>query len=43
MRITLIFAWYDLWIGAYYDRERRALYLMVPMAGVRITRNRKEK
>jgi hypothetical protein len=26
-RISLSFAWYDLWIGAYIDRERRRLYV----------------
>ena len=36
MTIRPVFAWYDLWIGAYYDRPRRRLYLMLPMVGVRI-------
>jgi hypothetical protein len=27
MRITIKFAWYDLWIGAYIDRPNRTLYL----------------
>jgi len=31
-----VFAWYDLWIGAYWDRRTRTLYLMVPMIGVAI-------
>ena len=35
-RIRFIFAWYDLWIGAYWDRAARRLYLMVPMVGVSI-------
>ena len=39
MRVKLILAWYDLWIGAYYDRKDRALYLMIPMIGVRISRH----
>jgi len=33
-RIRPIFAWYDLWIGAYWDRQKRRLYLMVFMVGL---------
>ena len=34
-RIRFIFAWYDLWVGAYYDRTKRLLYILpVPMVGV---------
>jgi|JI9StandDraft_1071089.scaffolds.fasta_scaffold365936_2 hypothetical protein len=33
--VRLFFAWYDLWIGAYWDRERRMLYLCpVPCFGI---------
>ncbi len=35
MRIRLYFAWYDLWIGAYWDRAKRTLYLGIPMIGVK--------
>ena len=41
-RIKFIFAWYDLWFGAYWDRKARHLYLMIPTAGVRIDFSRKE-
>ena len=27
MKVTAFFAWYDLWIGAYYDRKYRQLYI----------------
>lgn len=27
MRVKFFIAWYDLWIGAYYDRKARALYV----------------
>lgn len=28
MKLTkVLFAWYDLWIGGYYDREKRILYI----------------
>ena len=37
MSIRPFFRWYDLWVGAYYDREARALYVCpLPMFGVRI-------
>jgi hypothetical protein len=40
MSVQLFFRWYDLWIGAYYDREARALYVCpLPMVGARIGRN----
>ncbi len=28
MRIRLIFAWYDLWVGIYWDRHGRRLYVL---------------
>jgi hypothetical protein len=35
VRIKLIFAWYDLWIGAFWDRKKRWLYIFpIPMFGV---------
>lgn len=35
MRVRFIAAWYDLWVGAYWDRRRRRLYLLlVPCLGI---------
>lgn len=35
MKVRLIFAWYDLWVGGYLDRKGRALYLLpFPCVGV---------
>lgn len=27
MKLSFFFAWYDLWVGAYYDRKVRVLYV----------------
>jgi hypothetical protein len=33
--VNLIFAWYDLWIGAYWDKKQRRLYILpIPCVGV---------
>lgn len=38
MTIKPFFAWYDLWIGGYYDRKKRVWYvLLLPMLGFKIT------
>lgn len=35
LSVAPVVAWWDLWIGAYWDRKRRWLYLLpVPMIGV---------
>jgi hypothetical protein len=37
-RVALITAWYDLWVGAYVDREGRKLYVLpLPCLGVVIS------
>jgi hypothetical protein len=34
-KIKLMFAWYDFWVGAYWDRYARRLYIFpVPMFGI---------
>ena len=33
--VRLIFAWYDFWVGAFWDRRRRRLYILpLPCVGI---------
>lgn len=35
MKVKLIFAWYDFWIGIFYDRNKKKIYVFpIPMFGV---------
>lgn len=36
MKIRPVFAWYDLWFGAFWSRKDRTLYVMVPTVGIAI-------
>jgi len=38
MKIKPIFAWYDFWIGVFYDRQKKNIYIfLLPMFGFKIT------
>ena len=38
LKFRVILRWYDFWVGAYWDRDRRRLYVFpVPMLGVVIS------
>ncbi len=41
IKVRIVFAWYDWWIGAYWDRKGKALYLMIPMMGFALGGNHK--
>lgn len=35
VRIALLFAWYDLWVGLFWDKKKKWLYILpVPMLGI---------
>lgn len=35
MKIKPLFAWYDLWIGAFWDAKGRKLYILpIPCVGI---------
>jgi hypothetical protein len=37
MKVFIVLAWYDIWIGFYYDRKNRHLYILpVPCIGIRL-------
>ena len=38
MTIKPLFAWYDLWVGVFWDGQKRKLYILpLPCIGVVIT------
>ncbi len=42
MKIKFQFLWYDFWIGAFYDRAHKVLYICpLPMCVIRISRESK--
>lgn len=45
MTISFLCAWFDFWVGAYWDRQARKLYLLpLPCLGIVITfRRHREK
>lgn len=41
MTVKPIFAWYDLWVGAFWDSQKRKLYILpLPCLGVVIQFNK---
>lgn len=35
MKLKLLFAWYDLWIGIFYDKKQNWIYILpIPMFGL---------
>lgn len=44
MKVKLIFAWYDVWIGFFWDRNKRKLYFFpIPTLGAVFTIPKKKK
>lgn len=43
MKIKPMFAWYDFWVGWFYDKVKRSLYIFpIPMFGIKIEFNKEE-
>lgn len=40
LKFGFVCAWYDCWVGAFYDQDKRRLYLMIPFVGITIERPR---
>jgi hypothetical protein len=44
MRIGFVAAWYNLWVGAHYDRVRKRLYILpLPCLGFWLERGARER
>ena len=44
MKVRFLFAWYDLWVGAFIDRPKRRVYIFpLPMLGVVIDFGQEEE
>lgn len=42
-RVSPVFAWYDLWVGIFWARESRKLYIFpIPMFGISVCFRRKK-
>ena len=35
-RVSLIVAWFDIWVGVYWNSKTRRLYLMIPFVGIAV-------
>jgi len=44
MKVRPIFAWYDFWVGLFYDKTKRCLYVFpIPMFGLKINFGKEDK
>lgn len=38
IRLGLVLAWFDMWLGFYYNRGKHRLYCMIPFVGIWVER-----
>jgi hypothetical protein len=44
MKISLFFAWFDCWIGWFYDKQKKILYICpLPMVVIKIQKTKPRK
>lgn len=42
MKLSIVFAWFDFYVGLFYSRKKKALYVfLIPCIGIMIRRSRK--
>jgi hypothetical protein len=34
LKVRPVCKWFDIWVGAYYNVEKKRLYLMIPFIGI---------
>jgi hypothetical protein len=39
MKVKVFFAWYDIWVGVFIDREKKCIYIcLLPMIVIKISK-----
>jgi len=44
MKVSFFFAWYDFWVGFFYDQKKRILYVnFLPCCVLKFEKSKKER